>query len=167
MNSTRFPIVSSVLVVLALSITVAVAQDQATFSERLSIVPVDAVSSQSTSGEGEVTATLGSNNMLEVSGTFEGLSASATEAYVYEGQLQDITLAEPGNQAFELEVDNDTSGEFSGSFELSDEQVELLMGDGLYVMIHSEQNENGEIRGWLLQDDEGENEGEGDEGEGA
>jgi hypothetical protein len=43
-----------------------------------------------------------------------------------------------------------TSGEVSGSIELTAEQVTALQNEELYIVIHSENNPGGEVRGWLL-----------------
>jgi hypothetical protein len=43
-----------------------------------------------------------------------------------------------------------TTGEISGSIELSAEQLMALQNEELYVVIHSENNPGGELRGWLL-----------------
>jgi hypothetical protein len=49
-----------------------------------------------------------------------------------------------------IEVTPATTGEISGSIELSAEQLMALQNEELYVVIHSENNPGGELRGWLL-----------------
>lgn len=41
------------------------------------------------------------------------------------------------------------SGEFSGTFDLSDDEVAILVSDGLYVNLHTENNPAGELRGQI------------------
>ena len=43
----------------------------------------------------------------------------------------------------------DGSGEISGTFELSDAEVETAISDGLYVNLHTENNPSGELRGQI------------------
>ncbi len=43
-----------------------------------------------------------------------------------------------------------TEGSFSGAVELSAEQVEVLNGSGLFVVVQTAANPTGEIRGWLV-----------------
>ena len=47
-----------------------------------------------------------------------------------------------------LTVD-EAGGEFSGAFKLSDEQVDTLISDGLYVNLHTQTNPSGELRGQI------------------
>lgn len=47
-----------------------------------------------------------------------------------------------------LTVD-EAGGEFSGAFDLSDQQVETLISDGLYVNVHTQNNPSGELRGQI------------------
>ena len=47
-----------------------------------------------------------------------------------------------------LTVD-EAGGEFSGAFDLSDEQVDALIADGLYVNLHTQNNPSGELRGQI------------------
>ncbi|MEL6554901.1 MAG: choice-of-anchor I family protein [Cyanobacteria bacterium J06621_11] len=47
-----------------------------------------------------------------------------------------------------LEV-NEEDGEFEGTFDLSDDEVEALLADGLYVNLHTENNPSGELRGQI------------------
>ena len=49
-----------------------------------------------------------------------------------------------------LEVTSATGGDVSAEIELTDEQVEALRANSLYVQIHSEGNPPGELRGWIF-----------------
>ncbi len=44
---------------------------------------------------------------------------------------------------------DEAGGDFSGAFDLSDEQVDALVTDGLYVNLHTENNPSGELRGQI------------------
>ena len=44
---------------------------------------------------------------------------------------------------------DEADGEFSGAFDLSDQQVDALIADGLYVNLHTEGNPSGELRGQI------------------
>ena len=46
-----------------------------------------------------------------------------------------------------IEVTPAPSGEVSGNLELTAEQVEALRNEALYIVIHSENNPGGELRG--------------------
>lgn len=90
-------------------------------------------------------------NELRVSGSFSGLESNATAAHIHVGMA-----GQNGGVAFgltyELEADQ-RSGTFqatANSFTLADDQVQLLLGRGFYVNIHSAMNASGEIRGQLL-----------------
>lgn len=44
---------------------------------------------------------------------------------------------------------DEAGGEFSGAFDLSNQQVDALIADGLYVNLHTENNPSGELRGQI------------------
>ena len=117
---------------------------QENFRARLSELPVNAITRDSITGVGQVRATL-DGNQLTLSGSYEGMSSSATSAHVHTGPP-----GIPGPVAFPLEVTAAPEGEISGSVELTDEQVEQLRAHALYVQIHSENNPPGELRGWIF-----------------
>lgn len=114
------------------------------FRARLSPMPTTPQTVDSITGEGEVLLTL-EGNMLTVSGTFEGMSTVATVAHLHNGPP-----AQPGPAVHQLVVTAATGGELSGEIELTDEQVEALRANSLYVQIHSEGNPPGELRGWIF-----------------
>jgi hypothetical protein len=133
---------ASVLIIVGMS--PALAQDVERFGDKLGEVPVDGATTDTIAGTGQVSATL-SGNQLQVTGTFEGLLSPATAAHIHQG-----APGIPGPVVLELSVNNATSGVVNGSFELTDEEVELLRAANFYVQIHSEQNPGGVIRGWLM-----------------
>ena len=114
------------------------------YRARLSPMPTTPQTVDSITGEGEVLLML-EGNMLTVSGTFEGMSTVATVAHLHNGPP-----AQPGPAVHQLVVTTATGGELSGEIELTDEQVEALRANSLYVQIHSEGNPPGELRGWIF-----------------
>ena len=117
---------------------------QEVYRARLSPMPTTPQTVTEILGEGEVILTL-SGNTLEVSGTFTGMSSIATGAHLHNGPP-----AQPGPVVHTLEIDEATGGEISASLELSDEQVEALRNNALYVQVHSVDNAPGELRGWIF-----------------
>ncbi len=114
------------------------------YRARLSPLPVDGRLVQTITGVGGVSANL-SGSRLTVSGTFRGLSSPATAAHIH--------IAPPGRYgpvAQPLTVTNAAEGSVSGDVQLSSEQVASLTGQSLYVVVHSEDNPAGELRGWLF-----------------
>jgi hypothetical protein len=127
----------------------AAAQGTRTFKARLSWIPIDAAMAATVAGSGTATATL-SGTRLSVTGSFEGLRSPATAARLHRGvkgvrgpALSDLTIARA------------TSGAISGELELTAPQVEDLGRERFYVMIHSEQAPEGNLWGWLLQQEGG------------
>ncbi len=133
----------SLLVITALAMPISLAQPSA-YRARLSEVPVTPQDYDSITGVGEVFATL-NGTTLTLNGTFEGLSSPATVAHVH-----NAPKAMNGPPIGAIEVSAARAGEISGSLELSAEQVQALHDEALYIMVHSEGNPGGEIRGWLL-----------------
>ncbi len=126
-------------------LTVSLATAQSTlFRARLSEVPVTPQDYQSITGVGEVFATL-NGSTLSLTGTYRGMSSAATAAHVH-----NAPKAMNGPPIGAMEVTSAPSGEVSGMLELTPEQIEALRNEELYVVIHSENNPGGEIRGWLL-----------------
>ena len=117
---------------------------QEVFRARLSPMPTTPQTVTEILGEGEVILTL-SDNTLEVSGNFTGMSSIATGAHLHNGPP-----AQPGPVVHTLEINQATSGEISASLELTDEQVEALQNNALYVQVHSVNNTPGELRGWIF-----------------
>ena len=117
---------------------------QEVYRARLSPMPTTPQTVTEILGEGEVILTL-SGNTLEVSGTFSNMSSIATGAHLHNGPP-----AQPGPVVHTLEIDEATGGEISASLELTDEQVEALRNNALYVQVHSVNNAPGELRGWIF-----------------
>lgn len=119
-------------------------QAQETYRARLSPMPTTPQTVTTIIGEGEVFLTL-NGNTLSVTGKFEGMSSAATMGHIHNGPP-----AQPGPVVHQLIVDSSNSGEISAELELSDEQVEALKNNELYIQIHSENNPPGELRGWIF-----------------
>jgi len=114
-------------------------QNVETFKARLSTSPIPL--QMKATGSGLVTAQL-NGKTLTISGTFEGLRASASAARIHRGPKTGVR----GPAIFDLTVTNSMSGTVSGSIELSAAQIDDLKNGRLYIQIEPE----GNIWGWLL-----------------
>jgi hypothetical protein len=122
-----------------------VAQSAETFKTRLAPVPIDAAMKATIAGEGSATAVL-AGSKLTVSGTFTGLKSAATMAHIHQGSAAGVR----GARILDLTVSKAMSGNLSGSFDLTPEQVDSLKKGKWYVQIHSEKAPDGNLWGWLL-----------------
>ena len=120
------------------------AQKSEAYKVRLSTVPVDATMLPRIAGSGSLTAVL-NGAMLTFSGTFHGLRSPATHASIHLGPK-----GIRGPAIIDLAVSNATSGDVSGTVELTPSQVEDLRSAKLYVQIDSEKAPEGNLWGWLL-----------------
>jgi CHRD domain len=111
---------------------------------RLSPVPVESSTASTITGKGAATAVL-TGNVLEISGTFEGMKSPATIAQVHIGQR-----GVRGPVEFDLTITKAPSGTFSGSPRLSRVQIDSLKKGWFYIQIHSESAPDGNLWGWLL-----------------
>ncbi len=114
------------------------------YRARLSPMPTTPQTVDSITGDGEVFLTL-EGNILSVTGSFAGMSSVATAAHLHHGPP-----ARPGPAVHQLDVTTATGGEIGGEIELTEEQIEALRANSLYVQIHSEGNPPGELRGWIF-----------------
>ena len=117
---------------------------QETYRARLSPMPTTPQTVTEITGEGEVILTL-NGNTLTVEGEFSGMSSNATGAHLHNGPP-----AQPGPVAATLEIDQAPAGNISATLNLTDEQVEALRNNELYVQVHSVNNAPGELRGWIF-----------------
>jgi CHRD domain len=122
-----------------------VAQNQERFTARLSPVPIDANQRSSVIGKGAANAVL-VGTKLTITGTFDGLAGPATVARLHLGPATGVR----GTAFHDLTVSKAVSGTFSGSFDLTPEQVESLKKNKIYIQIHSEKAPDGNLWGWLL-----------------
>lgn len=127
--------------VLAISL---LAQRTETYTARLTAVPADARTRPSLAGIGKASGTL-SGNKLSISGSFEGLLSPATMAQLHSA----VAAGVRGPVIGDLTIAKATSGDLSGSFELTPQQIESFHKGGLYIEIHSEKAPDGVIWGWL------------------
>ncbi|WP_157465349.1 CHRD domain-containing protein [Deinococcus apachensis] len=99
-----------------------------------------------TSATGLVGLTL-KGRTLTVLGTFQNLSSEAIGAHIH-GPADENTNA---SVLFPLTIDQVTngarSGRVTGTFTLTDQQMEWLNNRMLYVNVHSQAHPDGEIRG--------------------
>lgn len=112
---------------------------------RLAPVPVDAQLAPNTAGHGSASVAL-AGAKVTVSGTFEGLRGPATAAQLRRGLATGVR----GPVLYDLSVTKAASGAFSGSFDLTPEQIDGLRKGRLYVQIDSEKAPDGNLWGWLL-----------------
>jgi hypothetical protein len=123
----------------------AAGQGAETYKIRLAPVAMDAAMKSVIAGEGMVTATL-AGNKFTLSGTFEGLKSPATAAHIHQGTAPGVR----GAPFLNLTVTKAESGEISGTFDLTPEQIESLHKGRWYVQIHSQKAPAGNLWGWLL-----------------
>jgi hypothetical protein len=123
----------------------AAAQTPETYKIRLAPVAVDAAMKAVIAGEGSVTATL-AGTKLTIAGAFTGLKSPATAAHIHQGTAPGVR----GAVLLNLTVTRAQSGEVSGSFELTPEQLDSLKQGRFYVQIHSEKAPAGNLWGWIM-----------------
>ena len=95
-------------------------------------------------GRGTVLATL-DNNKFSLHGKFSGLSSPATEARLHMGNVMGGTGPALGG----LKIAQAQSGEISGTFTLTRDQVAALKLGKLYVMLDSQSAPKGNLWGWF------------------
>src|ERR1700680_423215 len=115
-----------------------------TFKARLSPVPIDATMMSTVAGSGALTATL-AGKQLTISGTCEGLRSPATTAQIHRGIKG---IRGPVILDLDLTISKAVKGTFSGSVELTPEQIVDLRNGHLYVQIQSERAPDGNLWGW-------------------
>jgi len=126
----------------------AAAQSEQKFKTRLSPVPALGIQPATVAGVGSASATL-TGKKVTVIGSFEKMASPATVGHLCLGQLPGVR----GESVFDLTVaktGDGTSGTFSGTFDLTPEQIDALKKGRFYVQIHSEGAPNGHLLGWLL-----------------
>lgn len=95
-------------------------------------------------GRGTVLATLDSNT-FSLQGKFSGLSSPATVARLHIGYVMGGT----GPAIGDLKIAQAQSGEISGTFTLTQAQVEALKVGKLYVLLDSQSAPKGNLWGWF------------------
>jgi hypothetical protein len=123
----------------------ALAQAPETYKTRLSVVALDLAMKNNVAGDGSASATL-VGNKFTVKGSFQGLKSNATMAHIHQGTATGVR----GPRILDLTVTKATQGEISGTFDLTQDQVDILKKGRWYVQIHSEKAPDGNLWGWLL-----------------
>ena len=118
---------------------------QDSYKVRLAPVASDVAMRENITGLGQVTVTL-AGTKLTLNGTFEGMKGNATVAHIHQGPAAGVR----GPELLALTVTKGMSGNVTGSFYLTAEQLEALKKGRWYVQIHSEKAPDGNLWGWLL-----------------
>jgi CHRD domain-containing protein len=140
----HIPTAFLLIATLAASLPGGSAQANRQFRARLSTVPIDLTMQNVIAGSGTATATL-AGNKLTVNGTFGDLKSPATVARIH------VAPRGMGGPAqLDLQVTPGTSGTITGSFDLTPAQVQDLTNQRFYIQLHSEKAPDGNLRGWLL-----------------
>lgn len=116
------------------------------YSARLAWVPI--TGAERVTGKGTATATL-SGKSLAIAGSFEGLGGPATIARVHEG----VAKGARGKPVADVTVPKSTSGTFSATITLTDEQVAALRQGRLYLQVNGDKGlapDGANLWGWFL-----------------
>jgi hypothetical protein len=130
---------------IALTALIVVAQKTETYKVRLAPVASDAAMKSVIAGDGMFTAQL-TGTKFTIKGTFEGLKSNATAAHIHQGTAPGVR----GGVLLNLDVTKGMSGDISGTFDLTPEQIENLHKGRWYVQIHSEKAPMGNLWGWIV-----------------
>ena len=95
-------------------------------------------------GRGTVLATL-DKGKFTIHGTFAGLSSLATDAHLHMG----LVMGGAGPAIGDLAIPQAKSGEITGTFTLTPDQVAALKMGKLYVMLNSQSAPKGNLWGWF------------------
>ena len=117
------------------------------YASTLSRLPVDFTSHVTMSGSGSVSGVVEDGQLL-IDGAFRDVESSVVAAHLHQARpgLRGLPVAP-------LEVDlvgDGTVGTVAGVIGLSPDLLRALEMGELYVQIHSEDNPDGVLRGWLL-----------------
>ena len=147
MNSRRVMLARLGALLLAGSAAVSlVAQGGDKYTARLAWVPTGGA--DRVTGKGTATATL-SGKSLAISGSFEGLGGPATIARVHQG----VAKGARGKPVADVTVPKSTSGTFSVTIPLTDEQTEALKQGKLYLQLNGDKGlapDGANLWGWFL-----------------
>jgi hypothetical protein len=142
-------VTAAISAVLAASAGPLAAQSGEKFSARLSAVPIAGPNNRGdVTGKGAATGML-TGRKLSITGTFEGLPASATIARLHQG----IAKGARGAAITDLTISKGASGTLSGSVELTPAQVDALRQGKLYIQVHGEKGvapDGSNLWGWFL-----------------
>ena len=108
-------------------------------------MPLDVAMQATIAGSGSVTATL-AGSTLTLNGTYKELRTAATIVQLHRGPR----IAMRGPVIADLKASGGTTGTFTGSIELTKDQLDDLSSARLYVQLHSEKAPDGNLWGWLF-----------------
>lgn len=148
MNATRWT--AALLATAAISMSTwgtatLIAQGGDKYSARLAWVPI--AGADRVTGKGFATAAL-SGKTLAISGSFEGLGGPATIARLHQG----VAKGARGKPVADVTVPKTTSGTFSASVVLTDEQIEALKQGKLYLQLNGDKGlapDGANLWGWF------------------
>ena len=116
-----------------------------------------------TEAEGSFDAAL-EGNTLTVTGEYSDLTSplffvggedaagnSESPIHIHVGEVGE---SGPILRNLSVTEESDNSGSFSGSFELSSEDAATVESEGVYINLHTEENNSGELRGQVIIEDE-------------
>ena len=115
------------------------------YAARLAWVPI--AGADRVTGKGSATAAL-SGKTLTISGSFEGLGGPATIARLHQG----VAKGARGKPVADVTVPKTTSGTFSASVVLTDEQIEALKQGKLYLQLNGDKGlapDGANLWGWF------------------
>ena len=124
------------------------AQGEEKFKVRLFPAPPLGTQVANVAGSGSAAASL-SGKKLSITGSFDKLASPATAASLRIGQFTGVR----GESLHELTISKTgagNSGTISGTFDLTNDQLDALKKGKLYIQIQSEGAPNGHLLGWLL-----------------
>ncbi len=118
----------------------------ATFSIRLSPVPIDPAARAAITGAGTASASL-DGQKLKLEGSFAGLRSAARGAHLNLGPARGVR----GKKIHDLSVPAASSGTFSAEIALTRDEAEALRRGQVYLQIDSVNAPEGNLWGWLLE----------------
>jgi hypothetical protein len=135
-------------VALALAALAAIPAFGEAFEARLGRVPIDSRTQSDVAGLGRASAELDGSRLV-IRGEFGGLLGPATVANLHMGRAVGVR----GPVIESLTVTGGVDGELEGELQLTADQVAALRAGRLYVQLHSETAPDGNLWGWLLNDE--------------
>lgn len=126
-------------IVLLAAVATANAAEQK-YATRLTAVAYDGAMRANVQGDGPASATL-DGNKLTVSGRFAALPSSATDARLYSGP----GIGVPGGPLLDLQLNGQTDGTLSGSFNLTGKQLAALRQGHVYVQVNTQKAPEGNL----------------------
>ncbi len=139
--------IASIFILLVSTMSFVFAQTNSQWHARLSPNPIAFGTRNSITGSGEVNAVL-NGHTLRLQGDFHGLQGKVTEV-----KLQQGPKAIPGPVLLDIKFSaqgDGRQGSMQSEIILTDEQLQALRNESLYIQLYSESAKEGNLRGWLL-----------------